>query len=639
MQEPDDDFDNDNPTRQHLGGDTNAATYASVMKPSERTTNPGADDEEDLEDRIKRKIAAHDESTGIENRGDPLLGTIINDRFEIVSKIGAGGMGAVYRAKQLGMNRDVAIKVLLRELTENETVLRRFHLEALAVSKLKHPNTIQIFDFGETHDGLLYIAMELLEGKPLAKVLSEERQLSCKRALRVIEQTAKSLREAHSKGIVHRDLKPDNIFLSAVGEDGDFVKVLDFGVAKVAEGDGQQKTLTKAGSIFGTPKYMSPEQSRGGDIDARSDIYALGVILFELLTGKVPFNADNPLGILIKHISEPPPPFGLARPDLVIPESVERFVMKLLAKQPEERPQTSEALIREIEKILAELPPLFRTVVTRADAEAAGIEIQTLSVTSLDTDLGMGGGQTMHKSDTMVGHELPAKRRRWPLVVMGTAIVLLGSAGALYASLSPLDKSYYDFTAMDDVGKIQQIEEFNLTDVVVMLSTEPSGADVVNEAGQVIGTTPTMIRRHKGAPSEHATFKKEGYRDYSRGIEFDKDDTISTTLVALDPMKPPVSDKPVDKPVVGEKPVDKPVVGEKPVDKPVVGEKPVDKPVVGEKPVDKPVIEKVPETKPDPYKIEKVDETKDDPYATGANKPKPKPKPDGGDSDDPYAPH
>jgi len=625
MYDDDDDPEElDNPTRRQLA-DSGSPTAASVGRPSERTTNHDVDDDDpaSLEDRIKRKLATHDESTGVENRGDPLIGSVINDRFQIISKIGAGGMGAVYRAKQLGMNRDVAIKVLLRELTENEIVLRRFHLEALAVSKLKHPNTIQIFDFGETADGLLYIAMELLEGRPLAKVLSEDRQLSVQRALHVIEQTCKSLREAHSKGIVHRDLKPDNIFLSAVGEDGDFVKVLDFGVAKVAEGDGQQKTLTKAGSIFGTPKYMSPEQSRGSELDARSDVYALGVILYELISGKVPFNADNPLGILIKHIQEVPPPIAAMRPDLVVPESVERFVLRLLAKSPEDRPQTAEAMIREIEKLLQELPPLFRNVVTRADAEAAGIEIQTLSVTSLDTDLGhTGGGQTMHRADTMLGQQLPLKRRRWPLVVMGALVLLLGTAGALYASLSPLDKGYYDFTALSEV-RTGLVAEFDVNSVIVTLASEPLGADVVNEAGAVIGQTPLSIRRNQGAAVERYTIKKEAFRDYSRSIEFDKDGTVIAKLEPLDPVRPPPNTNPGGTTTIG------PVVVTPKTDPTPPKTDPTPPKTDPTPPKTDP--EKVPELKTNPFDPKKVDETKDNPYGTGART-----KPSEGPKDNPY---
>ncbi len=586
-------YDDDDDTRRHLGDDDTRGGRGGGPRPSERTTNHDAEDDS-LEERIKRRLTDHDEATGVsEGRADPLIGVTINNRFLITSKIGAGGMGAVYRAKQLGMNRDIAIKVLLRELTENEVVLRRFHLEALAVSKLKHPNTIQIFDFGETEDGLLYIAMELLEGRPLAKVLSDEKQVSVERALHIIEQTAKSLREAHSKGIVHRDLKPDNIFLQAVGEDSDFAKVLDFGVAKVAEGDGQQKTLTKAGSIFGTPKYMSPEQSRGSEIDARSDIYAMGIILYELLTGRVPFNAENPLGILIKHLQEQPPTFGQIRPDLVIPENVERFVHRMLAKQVEQRPQTAEAVIREIEELLKTLPPIFRNVVTRADAEAAGIEIQTLSVTALDTDLGvgLGGGDTITRADTM--HQVVGKRRRWPVIALMALLVVLGSAGAIYASLSPLDKAYYGFTTMGEV-EVGLVPEFEVDSIVVTLVSDPEGATVVNAEGQTVGQTRYTLRRNKGSKPERYTIKKDGYRDYIRTIEFDKDDAIVFKLEPIEVARPEV--KPEIKPEV------------KPEIKPEV--KPDGKP-------DMKGPDKLPETKPTPYdEPKKVDDTKKNPYGS-----------------------
>jgi len=591
--------DEDDDTRRHLdeGDDDQSYTLGGKPRPSERTTNHDAD--ESLEDRIKRKLTDHDESTGITaERSDPLIGMTINGRFVITKKIGAGGMGAVYRARQLGMNRDIAIKVLLRELTENETVLRRFHLEALAVSKLKHPNTIQIFDFGETEDGLLYIAMELLEGRPLAKVLTDDKQVSVERSLHIIEQTAKSLREAHSKGIVHRDLKPDNIFLQSVGEDSDFAKVLDFGVAKVAEGDGQNKTLTKAGSIFGTPKYMSPEQSRGSDIDARSDIYAMGIILYELLTGRVPFNAENPLGILIKHLQELPPPFQAVRPDLVIPEQVERFVHRMLAKQVEQRPQTAEAVIREIAALRKDLPPLFRNVVTRADAEAAGLEISTLAVTAYDTDMGggLGGGDTITRSNTI--HGIQVKRRRWPLVAMIALVLLLGSAGGIYASLPQLDKSYYGFTTMTEV-EVGLVPEFEVDSIVVTIVSDPDGATIVNEKGQTIGQTRFTLRRNKGTAPERYTIKKDGYRDYVRAIEFDKDDAIVFKMELLDPTT--VEGKPNIGAIVGDPKAPEVKVVPK-----------GDTKVEGKDP------EKMPETKPNPWDgPKKMEETKKNPYGSG----------------------
>ncbi|TNF30243.1 MAG: serine/threonine protein kinase [Deltaproteobacteria bacterium] len=567
------------------------------------TVQPGEEtalEDESLEDRIRRRLEATGDDTP---KVDPLLGREIADRFQIYKKVGAGGMGAVYRARQKGMDRDVAIKVLLRELTENETVVRRFHIEALAVSKLRHPNTIQIFDFGETDDGLVYIAMEFLEGKPLQKVLKEEQQLSVRRSLNVALQMAKSLREAHSKGIVHRDLKPDNVVLETVGEEADFVKVLDFGVAKLAEGDGQQKTLTKAGSIFGTPKYMSPEQSRGGDIDARSDIYSIGVMLYELVSGRVPFNAENPLGILIKHIQELPPPFQEMRPDIVVPGEVEDFVMKLLEKDPAQRPQTAEAVIREIEKLMNELPDIFRRVVTREDAEAAGIEITTSSRTALDTDLGGLGTRTIGPfTDKTLLATPTTKRRKWPLFAAALLVVLLGGAGGIYASLGQLPGEYTGFTAIGDAN-VGTIPEFDVKSVFVQVISQPQGADVVDASGKVVGQTPYLLRRNANSAEESYTFKLEGFEDYKRSFSFENDDTVRFDLVGIEEpvvVKPPVTKPPVTKPpvVVGEKP---PVTTDKP---PVAIDKP---PVV----VVKPPKDDTPAT----FDPRKVDDTKANPFA------------------------
>ncbi len=573
--------------------DPNAATGFEIV-----TSEVAAGD--NLEERIKRRLASHDDATSVDAREDTMIGRIINQRFEVLSKIGAGGMGAVYRARQIGMQRDVAIKVLLRELTDNETVLRRFHLEALAVSKLRHPNTIQIFDFGETDDGLLYIAMELLEGRPLLKVLADDHQLSVKRALHVLQQAAKSLREAHDKGIVHRDLKPDNIFLQTVGEDTDFVKVLDFGVAKVADGDGHGKTLTKAGSIFGTPKYMSPEQSRGGDIDARSDLYALGVILYELLTGRVPFNAENPLGILIKHLQEVPPPFGLVRPDLIIPESVERFVLRLLAKQADARPQTAEALIREAEKLEAELPPLFRTVVTRQAAEAAGIEVATLSVTAHDTAVLGGDPQLLQ---TTLAIPQPAVRGRgWLTVGLIATAILAAGGGGLYAALPRLPAAYLEVTRLDGLVTAE-VPEFDVQSVYVNIVSEPLGAEIVNDGGVVVGQTPHVLKRSKNAPLERYTFRKAGFLDYARSFEFGVDATVTFALDRVVPVLAPrparVEPEPAVRPAEPvTRPVDPTAVAVPP---------PVRAPIAGPR---------------------KVDETKANPYGGSAPPPAPvKPNP------------
>jgi serine/threonine protein kinase len=285
-------------------------------------------------------------------KADRLLGSMLAGKYKILKKIGEGGMGSVYIANQEPIDRKVAVKVLLGKLAEDEISVRRFEQEARAISKMQHPNTVTIYDFGRTDDGhdseRLYIVMEYLKGRTLTQVLRADHQLAGPRASRIVRQVCASLADAHGAGIIHRDLKPDNIFLTEVGGDRDWVKVLDFGVAKLADSE-SAGTLTQTGMIFGTPKYMSPEQAEGRPLDYRADIYALGVILYELLTGRPPFVADTPVGLLLKHISESPPSFGQLRPDLQVDPRLEQIVMKALSKAPDDRFQMVGELAAELE--------------------------------------------------------------------------------------------------------------------------------------------------------------------------------------------------------------------------------------------------------------------------------------------------
>ena len=489
-------------------------------------------------------------------RPDPLIGAEIAGRFTVVEKIGEGGMGAVYRARQKGMDRDVAVKALLRQMSGNESVTRRFHLEALAVSKLRHPNTIQIFDFGETDAGQLYIAMEYLEGLSLHECLHREGALAPKRALKIALQIAKSLREAHSKGIVHRDLKPDNVFLVTVGEEPDFVKVLDFGVAKLREQDKSQATLTKAGAIFGTPRYMSPEQSTSAtNADHRSDLYSIGVMLFEMLTGRAPFESDNPLGLLIKHVQEPPPPFVTRRPDLVIPGLVEQLTRRLLAKRPEDRPQTAEALIREIEKVDGELDDLFRRVVTCEYAESIGLELQQISHTQLDTQLESGGPMghaTMGSFDDETLYSEPrTSRRRWIAVAAGIFLgVVAGGGAVVYGSLEKLPEAYYASASLSEitVGSVPAL-------VHVGVVSEPPGVEVT--IGEEKHRTPFALQRPKGASELAYAAVAEGFLPKSGSLSFTDSADVTIALAPVPKVEaPPVEVEPVDPPPSDVKPAD-----------------------------------------------------------------------------------
>jgi serine/threonine protein kinase len=282
-----------------------------------------------------------------------MIGTVLANQYEIVEVIGEGGIGVVYRARQLTVNRDVAIKILKEEYAKDELTVRRFENEAQAISKLRHPNTLRLYDVQRSAEGTLYIVTELLTGRSLSDVLANEGRMSIDRAVRTIDEVCRSLGEAHTASIVHRDLKPANIFLDRIGNE-DVVKVLDFGIAKILQGGGG---LTRAGVVPGTPQYMSPEQATMQRVDHRADIYALGIILHQMVAGRAPFDGPTVLEILRKQIEEPPPKLSEAAPDLSIPPELEKLVLWMLAKTPEERPSSVDAIRNHLPRILAFASP------------------------------------------------------------------------------------------------------------------------------------------------------------------------------------------------------------------------------------------------------------------------------------------
>ena len=333
--------------------------------------------------------------------GPPARRHVIAGKYKILKKIGEGGMGSVYIANQDPIDRKVAVKVLLGKLAEDEIAVKRFEQEAKAISRMQHPNTVTIYDFGKTGEETgerLYIVMEYLRGRTLTQVLRADGQLEPHRAARIMRQVCASLADAHTAGIIHRDLKPDNIFLTEVGGDKDWVKVLDFGVAKLADSEGAG-TLTQTGMIFGTPKYMSPEQAEGRPIDYRADIYALGVVLYELLVGRPPFVADTPVGLLLKHISEPPPAFGQIRPDLAIDPQIEAITMKALEKRPEARHQIVSELAAELES--------FERVVS-GSIPVPGLNTLATGPSGLPTEVNAGQQAQMTPRDLAPPGQVPS---------------------------------------------------------------------------------------------------------------------------------------------------------------------------------------------------------------------------------------
>jgi serine/threonine-protein kinase len=281
------------------------------------------------------------------------VGREIAGRYRILAKLGEGGMGAVYRAEQISLKRKVALKLLKPELSADAGLVRRFNAEAELAAKLNHPNTVTLYDFGQDSDASLFIAMEFIEGQSLREVMVAEGPLDVARTIKICNQVCSSLADAHGRGIVHRDLKPDNVMLSARGKQTDVVRVLDFGIAKLRDTQGDMTALpmTQAGDLLGTPQYMAPEQIRGEKVDARTDIYAMGAMIYEMITGRLPFEAPTLMAILSKHLTEMPVPPTERRADLGLPPPLSTLVMSMLAKSPDERPATMDRVSDQLEAI------------------------------------------------------------------------------------------------------------------------------------------------------------------------------------------------------------------------------------------------------------------------------------------------
>ncbi len=292
---------------------------------------------------------------------DALIGSVVADRYVIEKRIGDGGMGVVYQAYQEPIHRPVALKILLPESESADRSVQRFLIEARIISQLRHPNTVKLYDFGTTGDGRFFIAMEYLGGGQL-RDLMDGRRIDPRDALRLAEQILHSLAEAHAMGITHRDLKPENVLLERIQGDRILAKVVDFGVAKLVRpeaepGNSLSPVLTVPGTRLGTPAYMSPEQAFARPTDGRSDLYSLGVILYEMLTGHLPFANDDNTALYLAHLHNTPPKMHDLAPDAPLDPELDELVEQLLAKQPGDRPSCAEEVIARIERIRIRLDP------------------------------------------------------------------------------------------------------------------------------------------------------------------------------------------------------------------------------------------------------------------------------------------
>jgi len=349
--------------------------------------------------------------------GDPLVGQTLDGRFKLKNLLGLGGMGRVYQAEQISVGRPVALKVLRTRFARDPQRLKRFTREARATCRLKHPNTIRIFDFGMTADEFPYIVSEHLDGHPLDDVIWNDAPMGAVRCVEIVDQVLRSLGEAHEAGIVHRDMKPSNVFICEVYGETDFVKVMDFGIAKLND----TFRLTRTGAVIGTPAYMSPEQACGEELDGRSDLYSVGVMMYEMLTGALPFTANSAVLMQMAHVEAKVPP--LMAGGTPVPAPLADAVLWCLSKEPHNRPQSAAALRERLHTAVAQLgmaPPPRWEAKTMALPTLKPADLATIAVAPAEPTEEVGAP--------------PRQSRGWMWIA--AAVVALAAAVALLLTRS-----------------------------------------------------------------------------------------------------------------------------------------------------------------------------------------------------------
>jgi serine/threonine-protein kinase len=366
---------------------------------------------------------------------DPLVGQRIAERYLVIRKLGEGGMGDVYLGEHEEIEKRLALKVLKHEYTTRTDVVARFKQEAISASRIKHPNVVDVFDFGQLEDGRFFLAMELLEGKDLADVLADEGVLSPERGLWIAMQMCRALVAAHAKGVVHRDLKPENVFLSMTEDGAEVVKLVDFGIAKLRDvtKDGAQaerRKLTKTGMIFGTPEYMAPEQAAGRNVDDKVDVYATGIILFEMFAGRVPFTGETFMAVLTAHMTDAVPSIRDFHPKSQVSEALEKVIYRALAKKPTDRHPSMAAFA----EALAHTPEAQADTVLRLPKIVVAAEgSSNMHDTSMARASTAPDGREMVSAQRRPGVEQPARagsgKSGWVAAGVAASAVLVGLAG------------------------------------------------------------------------------------------------------------------------------------------------------------------------------------------------------------------
>ncbi len=369
-----------------------------------------------------------------------LVGSVIAGNYHIEKKLGEGGMGAVYLGQHVKMGRKSAIKVMTQSMAHDPDAIARFNREATNAARINHPNVCAIYDFGETPDGLIYLAMEFIEGESLSDLLEREGALSPKRAAAIFQQAGDALQAAHDLGIVHRDLKPDNIMLTKGRGGADVVKVVDFGIAKAVGGEEGQK-VTKTGLVVGTPEYMSPEQLAGDKLDGRSDIYSLALVLYRMLTGTLPFQADSAQEVMIKRLTDEPLPLNAARPDAGFPERLQAAMDRALTRMPSERYSSAAELARDVTQAVSGMADMAPAVDTEGATQIIAATPASGATNIAATRVGGQGAPTVRGQkaraptpDTpTVAAAPPAAPRKKPVMAIAATVAVLAVGGGTAA--------------------------------------------------------------------------------------------------------------------------------------------------------------------------------------------------------------
>jgi eukaryotic-like serine/threonine-protein kinase len=465
-----------------------------------------------------------------------LVGQTVAGRYRVLKKLGEGGMGTVYLSEHVTIEKKVALKVLLHDYARKQDLKERFLQEAKAAAKIGHENIVDITDFGDTPDGSVFFAMEYLEGVDLSQLIHRQGPVSWSRAKPILLQICRALGAAHAKGIIHRDMKPENIYLIEREGRADFVKVLDFGIAKMSMENGESR-LTRTGMIFGTPEYMSPEQAQGNKPDHRVDIYAVGVIMYEMLTGHVPFKADTFMGILTKHIFEQPVPPSMANPEMAIPNEAETIALKALSKERDERFQS-----------MAEMAAAIGQASGRMTRPTGGDHPIPPRILAASPSTALPMVATPAPSATEIPDVLPTGRGKMVAVVIICALIIGAAVGVGLVLRKDKGRAGVDPGAkepgaeVDPKAKVERGTKVVGTrpDAVsvkaarhkITIVTDPAGAEILL-GGKPLGRSPAPVELDHGTADVTLTLRLAGHK--SRDIQLTPDQD-QRQVVPLEPL-------------------------------------------------------------------------------------------------------